>query len=496
MTLWHTCGKVFAFVDKMVYICLVGMAFLLAAASPCSAQWDRMVVISPDSFYNGWPQIVVDDSFRLHVFCARGLNGMAGLPSSLFYLKFDSWGNLLSGPTELWPGNHYSDYSPGVLLDRNGVIHLVWSRSSNWPVPPQVIYARLNTNGEFLTPPTVIDTTGCVQNGMNLVQNVNGDVWAVGESHMAAFHENGELFVPFQPIFPPESDSWALHAIAGVAPDGSIYAAMRYWSPGDTQSIAVTRLDTAVRVPIIIMPGTSPYDPVQMGVGAFFVDFTRAMHFILGRDDHDWKFYQRNSPDGGPVDTLRIMLVNQLGGYSTYFKLVGDTLVYIFDGRTQKYRAGFYINGTWALTPTPFTDHQLTIGSKHFAWKEGSYWIVGLLVRPNDAHSIAMIHVPGPNEPPNAVRDRTAQASQPPFSVTVSPNPGQDYLRLELSGIVPSRCVVRLFNVLGQQVASREFDSLPSSTLVFPLPANLPAGSYFGEITAGQEVLRFTFIHL
>lgn len=421
---------------------------------------------------------------------------MAGLPSSLFYLRFDSWGNLLSGPTELWPGNHYSDYPPGVLLDRNGLIHLVWSRTSNWPIPPQVIYARLNTNGEFLTPPTVIDTTTYVQSGMNLIQNVNGDVWAVGESIMAAFHENGELFVPLQHIFPPESNSMAMHAIAGAAPDGSIFAAMRYWSPGDTQHIAVARLDRPERSPIIIQQGTSPYDPEQLGVGAYFVDFSRAMHFVLGREFHEWLFYQRNAPGGGPVDTLRIMLINQLGGGSTYFKLVGDTLVWIWDGRTQKYRAGFFLDGTWALTPTPFADRQLQIGSCHFAWKDGSYWIVGLILRPNDRHSIAMIHAPGPNEPPNASDDCAPQRTRLSLAVAVWPNPVENKLQLELSSIPQTRCMIRLFNILGQQIASKEYTSLRSTTLVFPLPANLPAGSYFGEITAGQEVLRFTFIHL
>ncbi|MDD5088445.1 MAG: T9SS type A sorting domain-containing protein [bacterium] len=424
---------------------------------------------------------MVDDSFHLHVFCARGLNGISGFPSSLFHLKFDSWGNLLSGPTELLPGNHYVDYSPGVLLDRNGVIHLLWSRSSDWPVPPQVIYARLNTNGEFLTPPTVTNTTGCVQKGMNLVQNINGDVWAVGESQMAAFHENGEMFVPFQPIFPPESNSQAMSACASVSPDGHIYAAVRYFSPGDTQCIAVTRLDTSVREATIILPGTSPTDPVDMGVAAFFIDTTGTWHSKLGRD-YWGLFYQRNLPDGSMTDTLSI---DPYGTAGTYFELVGgDTLVTLSDHIGPPFRCGIKLDGTWAYRPIEMAvpDWFLLGELYHFAWKEGSYWILGLRFRPNDAHSIAMIHVPGPNEPPNAVDDRTPRSEICTFILSPNPTTGPLFIHGPLEHVQE----VAVFNILGQRVWLVE-PQPGSAPFILPNLSTLPAGPYFVNVRTANE---------
>ena len=477
------------------------MLWLLLILMPlvAEAQWDQVQIISPDSFYNAWPQIVVDDSIHLQVFCPRGLNGNTPLPSSLFYLKLDNWGNLLSGPTELWPGNQYHDYSPGVLLDRSGVIHIVWSRWFDWPLyTQQVIYARMNRNGEFLTGPTVIDTTTNIQQGMNLVQAENGDVWGVGEGYVCAFHENGELFLPLQSIFPQQDHTEIWYPIAATGPDGHVYAAARYMTPGDTQCVIVTRLDTTVREATVISPGTSPSDPVNMGPGSFYIDSASIRHTMIGRDDNPWWFYQRNLTDGTLLDTLNIAWL----GYGPPFELVGqDTLELLWAGEPYPYRwrAAFRLNGTRAYGPLPIyiTPAQFTWDAQvHWVWKGGSYWVLGLVAGQNGAHHIGMIHVPGPNEPPNAVRDRQPLAPVGELRVSVSPNPVQNELRLLLSGIAHSRVTVKLFNLLGQQIVGQEFERHQGSLLVVSLPRDLPSGSYYGIVTAGRVSRRFSFIHL
>ena len=103
----------------------IATLLLIGLASIARGQWDQVVTVSPDSFYHAWPSFVVDDSFHLHIFCARRYVGGLFPRDALFYLKTDSWGNLLSGPTNLWPDSQYIDYTPGVLLARDGTIHLV-----------------------------------------------------------------------------------------------------------------------------------------------------------------------------------------------------------------------------------------------------------------------------------------------------------------------------------------------------------------------------------
>jgi hypothetical protein len=477
------------------------VALLIGLASCAFGQWDQVTVISPDSFYNPWPQFVVDDSFHLHVFCARGMNHISMQPSSLVYLKFDNWGNLLSGPTNLWPDSQYTDFSPGVLLDRSGTIHLVWSREWDSPWRPRVMYARMNTDGQFLTAPTVIDSTTTVQQGMNLVQALSGDVWGVGGGYMCAFHESGEIFVPFQRIFPEESGADCMYPIAAPGPDGHVYASVRYFSPGDTQCVAVTRLDTVDREVTVISPGTSPSDPVQMGAGDFFVDSTGVWHSTIGRDDSPWWYYQRTAPTGAVLDTLN--LTSPPAGNGPFWELVGnDTLVKLFRAVPYpfRYRVGILLNGTLAYPPTAIPidpeDFELPYSYNPYVWKAGSYWILGLVSGPNGAHSIAMIHVPGPNEPPNAVSDRRPFPSPNSLSVSVSPNPVENQLRLELSALPASKITLRLFNILGQEIVSTEFTSVSSPVLSISLPHRLPSGTYYGLITAGHQTRRFTFIHL
>ena len=82
---------------------LILVLALLGLAAGAWGQWDQITVISPDSFYHAWPQFVVDDSFRMHVFCSRRYQGGLFPRYALFYLKLDNWGNLLSGPTNFWP---------------------------------------------------------------------------------------------------------------------------------------------------------------------------------------------------------------------------------------------------------------------------------------------------------------------------------------------------------------------------------------------------------
>ena len=460
-------------------------------------QWDQVTVISPDSLYDAWPQFVVDDSFRLHVFCARRYQGGLFPRYALFYLKLDNWGNLLSGPTNFWPDSNYTDYTPGVLLDRSGIIHVLWSRNFEWPTGDRVMYARINPDGEFLTEPTVIDSTAPgQQTGMNMIQAPNGDIWGVGFDCMVAFHENGELSIPFQKIFPEESGAEGWYPIPQAAPNGHIYATIRYFSPEDTELVAVTRLDTSVRTITVISPPTG--DPFQsLGAGNFFIDSTGIWHTTIGRGDHPWWFYQRMTPGGTILDTLNLALVPAGGG--PFWELVGgDTLVQIWTGGPPpfRYRSGIHLDGTHEFEPIPMP---LPEGAffmpdlAHYVWKEGSYWIGGMVLRPDDAHSIAMIHVPGPNEPPNALSPNRGTATS--SSLAVYPNPFGNSLQIEI-GDPRARAVV-IYDVLGRTVISSEFPQGTTRwTVSNPELNHLPSGAYYLTVQGVGRVQPIRMMHV
>ncbi|MBU0509810.1 hypothetical protein KKH27_13380 [bacterium] len=274
------------------------LLFLLSAVHPAFCQWDRHFPIAQDTFAHGFPQILVDDSLRLHVFDVRQHNQPDGVRSSLYYQQFDHWGNPLTTPMNVFQDDHWQDYGAGVLLDRNNQIHVVWCRFYHI-IPPtgnRVYYTSLSLEGQVLTDPFVMVTpyrNYAVQAGINLVQSEDGRIWVALDHFFAVLDEAGNVLQPFQPVYDP---FYAINQpILASAPNNQVWAAVRFID--STQNVSVVRVDTSVLV-MEEVSGAYP-DWLQMTPEAFFIDSTGAFHYVLYREDAGL-VYQRDGRDGSP----------------------------------------------------------------------------------------------------------------------------------------------------------------------------------------------------
>jgi hypothetical protein len=468
------------------------------AAKEVFAQWDRLIFLTNDDYGYDYPQILVDDSLRLHVFAVRVDFSTDPITTSQFYQRFDNWGNPLCPQMEMLPDSHLRDYGAGVIMDRNQVIHIAWGREFDQPWRPMELYARMNTQGEFLTPPTEImipNAQGVIESGINMVQDCTGIIWVSYSSAVMAFSENGDIAVPLHLLLPPTL--WAEDAIIAVNPLGQVWACFRLIGIPPYQNISIMRVDTADSTLEFVSTASGPFE-IQMTQEAFYIDTSGAFHYILYRDDSGL-FYQRDPRSGSPRDTV-VFDQAPYGIGSTYFTLVGtDTLQYMW-GQTLPadglLRVGFSLSGDMVLGPLflPLSTFFL-YGDYHFAWKRGGYWVIGNGTE-EDFSGMCMIHVPGPEEPPNAVRTPRSQQNNTLLIINIYPQPVQGLLNIQLPFRANGAIEAQVFNILGQHVTMEKLQGLNESSFQISLPTSSAAGTYYLSVRTGTHTFVTPFIHI
>ena len=106
---------------------------------------------------------------------------------------------------------------------------------------------------------------------------------------------------------------------------------------------------------------------------------------------------------------------------------------------------------------------------------------------------LAMIHIPGPNEPPNAVSpSRPATHNTTIFAY---PNPFASSLQVDISD--PGTSAVFMYDVLGRVVWSVAVSPRAQRvTLADPALLRLPSGSYFLQTRGAHVSQPVQIIHL
>ncbi len=482
----------------------VSVLLLLLWAGAATAQdWGSHVVITSDDSGHGNAQAVLDDAWRLHVFYIRRIVRPGSVSSTLAYRRFDSWGNSLSEPVDIgFDSCNHIDGSAGVLLDRNQNIHVVWSRSRRWPCANEemMLYSRLDTAGSILTEPIRLTDPGInyfVYDGISMVQDCTGIIWVSASTGYWAFSEVGEVLIPTTHIVEPPW--YAEVSILDRDPQDRIWALIRNISlGGQPQNISVVRIDTVGSEFEIISPNDSLHEIFGMGPLGFQIDSIGVFHSILWRDDAGL-FYQRNPRDGQPSDTLLIDPFAYSSGQMQLSWIGADTLLLLWGNSMEPTPGfdldGFHLNGSWAWGPEHVT-HQ-GFGFSNLApilWRAGSCWVVGGSVV-NGQGQLAMIHIPGPEEPPNAVGNLPRQQPQPIMSITVYPQPVSDAFSFRVDPLLAGRRDVRLYNLLGQQIAA--FTPSEQAGIVrYVMPTGLSAGMYFLIVQTPTRTLRTTFLYV
>lgn len=265
------------------------LCLCLGISSVAFGQWDRQIRLTNDRYEYGYLRIIVDDSLHLQAFYTRSLDTLAGQPNSLFYQRFNNWGNPLCQPINVLPDSHSyrfdQDYEPGVFLDRNQVIHVVWTRY--WDRGPNhygMFYARMDLNGNFLTLPTALDLNGIgtTQSGVNMVQTANGDIWMSDGYTFMKFSEDGQALTVRERILEPRP--WVEGARFQVDSHNHVWALARYFYSTFPQQIALIRIDTTDRQPEFLWENQGTQE-IQMTPQGFLIDPAGNFHYIIYRED-------------------------------------------------------------------------------------------------------------------------------------------------------------------------------------------------------------------
>ena len=479
----------------IVTVCLVGGEAL--------AQWDTPVYLTRDGQFHGRAQFVIDDSLRLHVFDVRNLIPDAPQPTSMFYQRFDSWGNPLSAAVELLPGagQFRDDYAAGLLIDRQQNLHVVWCRFGAIPTLPRFFYMRMSLTGEVLTPPRNIAPVSrpnyYVQGGISMTETSDGQIWIAAESFVMVVDEQGETVRPMEPIFP--TDSWGQFAHIACAPDNHIWACLAYCGPPRfEQNVSVVRLDTLTRVAETVT-GPDSGQSVGIGEGPFYIDSNGAFHYILYRDDAGI-FYQRDARDGSAPDTS-VFDPHPYGSGDTGFALAGDTLEYMWNRAAPppigNLRVGYTLDGRRVIGPELSQPPSFGYGGGPcFIWKRGSYWVIGgSQGQIPQRGELTMLHIPSPSEPPDGSPQRRAYASLP-MTVTVFPQPVQEQFDVRLPSAMAHPTSVAIYNLLGQKVSTYVLNGGNSPEYRLTFPPALPAGTYFLSIRTASHTLVSPITHI
>ena len=448
-------------------------------------QWDESVLLTDDEYRHRFPQLLVDSLYHVHLFDIRCLvPGPHDAPNSLYYQQFTNWGVPITEAIELLPGGGQDrqDYQPGMILDSEGNIHVVWGRyEGEVPADFHMYYCRLNMSGEITTSPFAVelenDPDFYVQGGVHLAESPDGLIWITCLTHVFVVNHAGEITEPLHPIVTHWAQSSG--AIPACTPNGEVWACIRYWGPPtNLQNISIVRVDIPDQLPEIAS-GPDSGEWIQMGPEAFGIDTAGAFHYILFRDDAGF-FYQRDPRDGEPIDTT-VIDPAPYGDVSTQFTRVGsDTLMYVWTRTLPQpvlLRVAFSISGDAIGGPLSVPQVMGATSDQTVQWRGGGYWVAG-----GDEGSIpfvwqaAMIHVPGSNEPPNAT-----SPSEMPLRIdmiSVYPNPFNESVILSF----PARAMrgIALYDLLGRLVIRQ--DILPHQTSLFldkRVTSGLPSGVFF-----------------
>jgi hypothetical protein len=468
---------------------------MLLWAGIAGAQWDRLVHLTNDSFQHLRPQIIVDDSLHLHIFAVRSVfEHNPYQPTTLSHYLFDSWGNVLHAPISLSIDSCFENYTPGVLLDRDGYIHVVWGSTWENPYNAAMMYSRMSVSGEILTGPTIIPSDELyfyAQNGINLVQRQNGEIWIGADTHYAVLSATGDVITPFTAILQPAQR--ANQVILGATPNNQIWACLRYID--EDQSIRLLRLDTTGQQTEIVSTGWPQW--IQMGPGAFYVDTMNTFHYILGRDD--WGFFYQRDPRNGDSVTTYVFDSTPHGVGTTYFSLINrDTLLCLWEQPEGLFRVGYSLSGQNVIPPIVARPGIFEASVSYASqWRQGSLWVVGVTQSSGGAPTqLAMIHIPDANEPPNAIEKPSSRTAQVLPEIQVYPVPARTTLNIQLPVAATRGFHLELYNLLGQRIEYRDVRVMERNIVNLALPDNLPSGIYFVRVTVPSQAWTTHFIHL
>jgi hypothetical protein len=462
---------------KRLFACLF---FLIVMASVASARWDNYVQLTTDNNNHGSTEVVMDDSLQIHAFFTTHRPPAMGV---LLYQRFDHWGHALCQPESLLYDSMAEEYHPGVLIDRQQKIHLLWNRT--YLSPPghrTAYYARMNTNGEYITGPIELqrpDPLWYSWDEPSMVQDSTGIVWASWNGFYLRINEDGDILTPLSRIIADSTQDSFFGGLLSASPDGHVWACARIES--NPLYTGIVRMDTTERIPVSICTSCNWFPP------AFVIDTMGGFHAILGNDDGP--FYWHDRRDGSPSDTIHFALTPH-GAGETRFTLVGDTFQWIRIEDSQGFtRVGFNLNGHQVLGPQLVRNPGFLLNyPSSYIWKNGSYWLFGGVII--DGYSqVCMVHVPGQNEPPDAVDERTPAIPLSEFMLYPNPTNGG----LSVQGPIESVKALSVYNVLGQQVMSLPIPRGSNGMLSLPQIDALSTGAYFLKLQTrnGETVRKF-----
>ena len=462
-------------------------------------QWDTYVQLTDDDHTHYWAQVLVDSLYHVHLFDARTLNpGHWGNgPSSLFYQQFTNWGEPLTEAIDIIPGEGQFRYvsQPGLFLDSHGSIHVVCAVPG--PPGPDFYYLRMNLDGEVVTPPYPVapDQPFWFDEyaNINMCETSNGDVWIACDQYYFVVNQAGEMIVPRQPVVTPFN--YAMNAHFQCTTDDQVWAAIRYFGhPNYPQIAAVVRMDLPDQVPEVVSAPDSG-ELMQIIPGDFFVDAWNAFHFLIGRDDVG-DFYQRDPRDGSDIDTV-VIEPEPYGSLNTRFTLVGeDTLTYLWNRALPEpsvFRIGIHLSGEKAYGPIAMPENGLILtDGQHIQWRGGAYWMAGRIdLGGSRVWQSVMFHVPGTEEPVNAISERPAGMARESFSIWPNPTNGSITIKGPFAGLKS----VSIYDVLGRRVQDLVLDNLMQPSVSAEVGA-LPSGNYFFRFVTrdGMEMVPLKIV--
>ena len=262
----------------------VGFAVLFCAQFAAQAQdWNTPIQVASGHLFAG-PYMVIDSLNRIHMFVVQSRDSVAAQPNTLHYYLLDNWGRPLREDHELLPDTHWVDHNHiGVLLDSQERIHVVWLRQfDDGPATRQLIYVRMNLEGEFLQEPLIYEVPGNQPYGIepgnyHLLETVTGEIWAACDDHFFVFVFNGNLVEHVQHIVaPPAIGSIRMAA----APDGSVWGTFRKID-SNSDTLKTVRYWPPPRIEENTLTNESP----GFGADAFYIDQYGSFHYVIATED-------------------------------------------------------------------------------------------------------------------------------------------------------------------------------------------------------------------
>jgi hypothetical protein len=465
---------------------ILRLAAGLILALPVFAQWDRAVQLTHDNTTdNQGAKFLVDSEWHLHVFWLKSNVSSSPQRSWLYYQRFDNWGNPLCPPTNLWPDSFWLDTRPGVFMDRNEVIHVMWAREVDNPFHEWTLYARLNTEGQFLTEPYAIEThMGEAEPFM--VQDTVGNVWVTAVGQIMELSENGEILQPPHEIM--ESPAWVLGMTPARDPEGHVWAAIDWFPPGDNHRLlSIARLDTSALV-LETVQQTDGTPGATVVANGYWIDTAGVQHFVIFLDGVGL-YYERFPRDGSLPDTI-VIDPSPYGGGTTPLTFVNDTLEFLY-GQTEPQsgtmRVGFDLAGHRLYGPELLPVRLLLTYSS--AVKGRSCWLAGEGGNSGAvSRQVMMIHVPSPDEPANATRpaDIVPPSS---FGLSAYPNPFNPATTIRFDLLQTQRVRLDLYDVQGRLVRTMcdELREAGRQEVRFD-GSDMASGVYFARLKTAQNV--------